>query len=536
MVVVNGKPMTRAGVRDVERQKLLIEREKADIMLSKQRDVAAAEVAAAEAIAEKARLELADVQAVHDAKRAVVTKSETTESERKKSKERVKRSRRNNVGMVVALCAAIEFAGQVIFFFGYLDNWPQQLLPLLFLAPFIVPIFTWGFGRDAYLRAKDKVPYAKSMMVMWISAFAAAAMITFELTLILRIPGLPEFFGAASIAGPAMFHWHVGSVSQDAHEISAIDRAKMIARKWANRLRHPFIWWGAVDLYHSSVGVIDYEHAWLMVYRQKKGHLPGMLPVYVPDVQVRRLRWLRKLLDRLVFATSNGVSNGRVSNGASNATPGRHAIEAPATSNAVAPGVAQEALLPAVEQRPVVAPPESDAEITAPMSPLLDEVSAWLEGKGTGVAHADVAAGLREVTALLETRNPRSQGVAQQATSNGVSNDAPASNGVSNGSTSNDMSNTKAESNVRRLLRRRPEQRSSNAPASNVPASQLVREWMDKKIASNVPLDQIFGSDAMAAVNPLLVKAGREEVTRQAADNAVRNYRKQLQKKQRREA
>lgn len=545
MVDYNGTPMTRAGIRELERQKLQVERERANIALDRDRRIATAKAALAEAAAEKAKLELAEVQAVHDEKHAEVVEAEKAEAAKLKVQQRVKRYRRRNVAAVVVMCILIEYGGQWLFFSDFL---PEKFKAFLWVAPLVVPVFSWGFGIDAFLRALDKVPYAKSMMVMWVSAIAATVMIAVDLVIEFKNPGWAIFMGLASIFGPLIFHLHVGSAADEAHEISALERAKLIARKWGNRLRHPFIWWGAVDLYHSSVGALSFDGAWLMVYRQKRGHLPGALPikpavVYVPDFEVRRLRWLRRLLDRFVFGKSNATSNIAVSNTASNIASnevaGRHAITAGESSN-VAPDVAPAALLTSQEQHSNVALPESAAEVTAPMSPLLNEIDAWLKSNGADVAAADLAAGANEIDTLLATRLRRPGGVAQQATSNAGSNsnvDEP----LSNASTSN------ARSNVRRLFTRdkqRPSNTASNAgvsnttsnEASNVSAAELVRRWVDEQRAQGVALAEITGTNAADAVNKQLVEDGREPVTRQAADNAVRLYRNKLQEQERREA
>lgn len=530
IVDIGGKLTTRSSLREEKRQELAIKKERAQIATDKQRRIDDAQARAAEAVAEKAALELADVQAVHNEKQAVVAKAENVKIERERAAQRIKRSRRNNVIAVAAACAVIEFAGQVIFFFGYLDTWPPQLEFLLLLAPFIVPAITWGFSRDAYLRAKDKEPYGKSMMVMWISAVAAAAMITYELTLLLKIPGLPEFFGAPSIVGPAIFHWHVGSVSQDAHEVSGIDRAKQIARKWANRARHPFIWWAAIDICHSSQGVVDFEHAFLMAYRAKKGHFPGLLPVYIPDVRVRRLKRLRRLLDRRVFGASNVVSNVSPSNVVSNVAPGRHSVEVPATSV----DVAQDSNVPVTavdEQRSNVAPPESEAEVTMPMGTLLSEVESYLSGKGLDVAPRDVAGAYQDADTLLATRMRSSGDVAQYGATFATSpSNVVTPDGQSNVSPSNVARRQPRESNVARrdqksnvaLFRR------GGATSGYGVAATLVREYVDQLLASNVPIDEIYGGAAAETVNPKLIAQGLKPIKRQAAARTIKEYREKL--------
>lgn len=413
VVDYNGKPMTIQGIRDLERAELARKTELARLAADKRRELDAAEIRAAQAVAEKAELELAQVRAVVDEKQATVAKVEDVKARRERERERTKRNRRWNVAAVVVLCIIIEYGGQWLFFSDFL---PDKFRALLYIAPLVVPTFSWGYGLDAFFRAKDKAPYLKSMMVMWISAIAATVMIAVDLTIEFKNPGWAVFMGGASILGPFIFHLHVGSAADDAHEISALDRAKLIARKWGNRFRHPIVWWGAVDLYHASMGAIAFEKAWLMVYRQKKGHLPGELATRPTDVNIQRLGRVRRTFVRVVLgvrtiagATATVVT---VGSGSGNMLPadvaaGRHAAEAAATSQHVAD-----------EQQHVADAEVVAAELTLPMDAVTTEVELYLGRHGVNLTEVLPVVARDARNMLPAEQNPSSSDVAtQRATS-----------------------------------------------------------------------------------------------------------------------
>lgn len=315
------------------------------------------------------------------AEAAAVEQVDADGQAKQRAETRIFRARFCVVAMIIAFCGFWEITGQQMFF-AAMKNWPADFEYARDLAPFLVPSISWGFGLYAMFNAKRGLPHQKLTTVMWASAILATVMNTWHAFALLKDWGFPVFLGGASIVGPLAFHWYVTQASDESSGKSAVE----IAMAVANRIHHPFLSKRANEMWAASLGTVSHTEAWLRVYHQAKGHLPGKVPT--DRIVTFRNRWLfRRLFGRVVnplvavtiaSADQRPASDADQRSTSAAATADQHPHDAidqrPTSAGVGATDVPNTALISGA----------SSADETA----LSDEIERWLQAHNSTADHS----------------------------------------------------------------------------------------------------------------------------------------------------
>lgn len=512
----NGTEMTRAGAREQERLELADLAERKRIEREKQERMALAQTTVREVDAERLRRELEAEKAADAELNAVAIEANLKVDAEKRELRKLDRKRRLNVIVVSVLCGFWELTGQQMFFAGQQRIWPAGYGYAIVLAPLVVPTLSWGFGFFAYLNAKKGLPYQKQLMVMWLFACGALAMNAFQLTMLLNEWFWPTLVGLTSVAGPYIFHSYVGDVGNEANGVSPADVARIL-KNWA---LHPIVSFRASDAYSSSMGALTYAQSYLREYFRAKGHLPGQDPIYMPDVAVKRLGWLRRLLDRRVFGASTVTGGRPMSKAESKAPTGKHAVDGGKergkgeSKDSVADAASKERSQPQIPEQGVALAQGGQQEQGRPVfDGVMDQIAAYMNGDTIDLALVPIAGEQGRGARSANDRFPSSEALAEQGAR--AEGEQGASTADQQGGGQGDaLDHSKPEGKVSSLFRRQRGARTRGKAT----AAALVREYYKQQRDTGVPADKIYGA---AAARYVKEKGRGLTISRQGASEVI---------------
>lgn len=222
--------------------------------------------------------------------------------------------------VTVAAGLTVTLAGQVMFYSTL--PWPPLFVWLIIPMAALVESGSWTYGIHARWLADQDLPYGKQIRRMWLLALLAAGMNTYHGAT--AFPGHLEMgviLGGGSILSPMAWHGYVYLTKSKGQGRTGVQIRAAAGR----RINHPVLTRRAWDLRSSLGGRITPEVAFLMVYRERFGYLPGQRPAGARRAQRRvvgvQVRWSPAgavtVPGAPLGAPGSGESSARVSGGAS---------------------------------------------------------------------------------------------------------------------------------------------------------------------------------------------------------------------------
>jgi len=377
-------------------------------------------------------------------------------------------------------------------------SWFAFLQYPLALAP---EYMTWTFAANATSLARDRLPYSTQTRLMWLCAFAAASLNAYHGVATLHNVSMAYMLGVPSIAGPGIWHVYLHLRKRKLARRSADE---IISDMWT-RICHPILMFRRRRLWAEAKGSMSLEQAWLVEFYRAKGYLPGQKPVYMPDIAVRRLGWLRRLLDRALFGVSNIESK---------ALAGKHAAELrSAQSKASTVGGARNDATreQGEEQGTALALPVGQEQGRSTLDIVTDQIAAYMNGDTIDLALVPAALQQGQGARALNPGFPSSGPLAQQGGGQEQGQGAEQGDGASKGK--GDSKDEPGQSKVSGIFGRR---RGARARAT---AADLVREFYAEQRSKEVPPEKIFGAAAATFVQSK--SKGKLSISRQGASEVI---------------
>lgn len=169
--------------------------------------------------------------------------------------------------------------------------WPPGFGWLVVPMALLVESGSWTYGVQAQRLAELGMPYGAKVRRMWLLALLAAGMNSYHGSQ--AFPGHWEMgliLGGGSVLGPLAWHGYLQLTKVKAQRRSGAEIRAAIGR----RIHHPILTWRAHDLRSSLGGRISPERAFLIVFRDHYGYLPGQRPRVAPRlvrVATVRVAW-----------------------------------------------------------------------------------------------------------------------------------------------------------------------------------------------------------------------------------------------------
>lgn len=191
----------------------------------------------------------------------------------------------------LAIFVPVTLAGQLMFF-GALP-WPNSFAWLRYPLAVSAEIGSWTMAVFAWSQAREKKPYHVFTRLMWTFAGAAAVMNGYHGVHVLKEPSMVWALGTPSVIGPAIWHFYLFLKKSKLSNRNPLD----LITERLNKIYHPFLMLRTNRLWAESKGRMSREQAWLEVFQQRFGHLPGQRQ---RSRQVTfRHNWLWRLVRRI---------------------------------------------------------------------------------------------------------------------------------------------------------------------------------------------------------------------------------------------
>jgi hypothetical protein len=378
--------------------------------------------------------------------------------------------------VTVAVSLTVTLAGQLMFY-GALP-WPVGMAWLSGPMALLVESGSWTYGIHAQYLATERLPYGKQARRMWMLALLAAGMNGFHGAT--AFPGHPEMgliLGGGSVLGPSTWHGYLW-----------LTKARKSGRNGAQvraaigvRLHHPILSWRAHERRSVCGGRLSPEVAFLQVYREHYGYLPGQRPA---------------LASRRVT-----VATARVTWTPISAAPGAESSTRPSAET----GARLSVTASAEPTPPTVVTGAGDDPGTPPALAL---VGASTGGEDTLVTDAEIETFLQSMasaeptpdSALNERHNPSSEALSAAPVQRSGRRPVSAEHDPGSARDSGAGSALTERDNRGAGERRRPVGSKRRRAAAKTTNAALVRAYVEEQLADGVALNELNGTTIAEAL------------------------------------